>query len=304
LIRRRGDHILNAANSEISMTGAREEPAADFAIEQNWDEYTEEQHAIWRFLFERQQRLLVGRACLEYLEGLGALGVEANGIPDFRRLSDLLDAATGWRIVAVPGLVPDDVFFAHLAHRRFPSTCFIRRRDQLDYLQEPDVFHDICGHVPLLMNPVFADYMQAYGEGGLKALRLGHLQRLARLYWYTVEFGLISTPEGLRIYGSGILSSAGESIFCLEDPRPHRVRFELRRVMRTHYRIDVFQQTYFVIDDFQQLFDATRPDFTPIYREIAALPDIEPDELLSEDRLCGCGDARKKMGRSLAAAQV
>ena len=143
------------------------------------------------------EQLLVGRACREYLDGLGALGVAAGGIPDFRRLSEILERTTGWRIVAVPGLVPDAVFFDHLARRRFPSTCFIRRRDQLDYLQEPDVFHDICGHVPLLMNPVFADYMQAYGEGGLKALGLGHLERLARLYWYTVEFGLIATAEGL-----------------------------------------------------------------------------------------------------------
>jgi phenylalanine-4-hydroxylase len=140
---------------------------SDFSIEQNWQDYSEEKHAIWRLLFERQQRLLIGRACPEFLDGLAALGVAAEGIPDFRRLSEVLDAATGWRIVAVPGLVPDDVFFAHLARRRFPSTCFIRRRDQLDYLQEPDIFHDICGHVPLLMNPVFADYMQAYGEGGL-----------------------------------------------------------------------------------------------------------------------------------------
>ena len=286
------------------MTGIREGSAADFVIEQNWHGYTEEQHAIWRLLFERQQRLLVNRACDEYLEGPGALGVEAKGIPDFRRLSEVLDFATGWRIVAVPGLVPDDVFFALLARRRFPSTCFIRRRDQLDYLQEPDVFHDICGHVPLLMNPVFADYLQAYGEGGLKALRLGHLQRLARLYWYTVEFGLIATPEGLRIYGSGILSSAGESVYCLEDPQPHRIRFDLRRVMRTRYRIDDFQQTYFVIDDFQQLFDATRPDFAPIYRKIAALPDIEPDELVPEDRAHDPGGGPKKLGRRFAAAQV
>jgi len=287
------------------MTGTRQDPAADFTIEQNWHEYSAEEHAIWRLLFECQQRLLVGRACGEYLEGLGGLGVEANGIPDFRRLSDVLDAATRWRIVAVPGLVPDDVFFAHLAGRRFPSTCFIRRRDQLDYLQAPDVFHDICGHVPLLMNPVFADYMQAYGEGGLKALGLGHLQRLARLYWYTVEFGLIATPEGLRIYGSGILSSAGESVHCLEDPRPHRINFDLRRVMRTRYRIDDFQKTYFVIDDFQQLFDATRPDFTPIYREIAVLPDIEPDALVADDREFDPRRVRgKKMGRRLAAAQV
>ena len=256
----------------------------DFAIEQNWDDYSEEQHAIWRTLFERQQRLLVGRACGEYLEGLSRLGVAADGIPDFCRLSDVLDGATGWRIVAVPGLVPDDVFFAHLARRRFPSTCFIRRRDQLDYLEEPDVFHDICGHVPLLMNPIFADYLQSYGEGGLKALGLGHLQHLARLYWYTVEFGLIATDDGLRIYGSGILSSAGESVYCLEDPRPRRLRFDLRRIMRTRYRIDDFQQLYFVIDDFQELFNATRPDFAPIYREIAVLPDLDPTDHLDQDR--------------------
>jgi phenylalanine-4-hydroxylase len=265
------------------MLEGRREFSSDFTIAQNWDDYNEEEHAIWRLLFERQQQLLVGRACAQFLDGLGELGVAADGIPDFRRLNEVLDAATGWRIVAVPGLVPDDVFFAFLARRRFPSTCFIRRRNQLDYLQEPDVFHDICGHVPLLINPVFADYMQAYGEGGLKALRLGHLQRLARLYWYTVEFGLIDTPEGPRIYGSGILSSAGESVYCLENPRPRRIGFDLRRVMRTRYRIDDFQKVYFVIDDFQQLFDATRPDFAPIYREIAALPDLEPDMLLDED---------------------
>jgi phenylalanine-4-hydroxylase len=258
---------------------------SDYEIEQNWSCYGDEDHAIWRFLFERQQRLLVGRACREYLNGLQGLGVAAGGIPDFRRLSDVLDRATGWRIVAVPGLVPDDVFFAFLAKRRFPSTCFIRRRDQLDYLQEPDVFHDIYGHVPLLMNPVFADYMQAYGEGGLKALRLGHLRQLSRLYWYTVEFGLIATSEGLRIYGSGILSSAGESIYCLDDPRPHRVRFDLRRIMRTQYRIDRYQETYFVIDNFDQLFAATRSDFAPIYPDLARLPEIPPDRVLCGERV-------------------
>ena len=275
----------------------------DFVIEQNWRGYSQEEHAIWRLLFERQQRLLVGRACREYLEGLDGLDVAASGIPDFRRLSDILDRASGWRIVAVPGLVPDDVFFGHLARRRFPSTCFIRRRDQLDYLQEPDIFHDICGHAPLLMNPVFADYLQAYGEGGLKALGLGHLLRLARLYWYTVEFGLIATAEGLRIYGSGILSSAGESVYCLDDPRPTRLRFDLRRIMRTRYRIDDFQQLYFVIDNFQQLFDATRPDFAPIYQEIAALPDLEPTARIDRDREFVDG-RRKKIGPHISAAQV
>lgn len=259
--------------------------APDFTIEQDWQNYSAAEHAIWRLLFQRQQRLLAGRACREYLDGLDALGVAADGIPDFRRLSEALDRATGWQIVAVPGLVPDAVFFAHLAERRFPSTCFIRGPDQLDYLQEPDVFHDIFGHVPLLMNPIFADYMQAYGQGGLKANGLGNLQRLARLYWYTVEFGLIATSAGLRIYGSGILSSAGESVYSLDDPRPHRVGFELRRVMRTRYRIDRFQDTYFVIDDFDQLFEATRPDFGPVYRELAALPDLDPESVLGGDRL-------------------
>ena len=292
------------------MVEVRKDPTADFAIEQDWGGYTEEEHAIWRLLFDRQQRLLVGRACREFLDGLSGLGVAAEGIPDFRRLNEALHAATGWRIAAVPGLVPDDIFFGYLARRCFPSTCFIRRRDQLDYLQEPDVFHDICGHVPLLMNPVFADYMQAYGEGGLKALGLGHLQHLARLYWYTVEFGLIATEDGLRIYGSGILSSAGESVYCLADARPHRILFDLRRVMRTRYRIDDFQQTYFVIDDFQQLFEATRPDFAPIYREIAALPEIDPDVVIAEDRAfdsrCDLGHQirAKKMGRSRTTAQV
>ena len=193
-----------------------------------------------------------------------------------------------------------------LAQRRFPSTCFIRRRDQLDYLQEPDVFHDIYGHVPMLMNPVFADYMQAYGEGGLKALRLGHLDRLARLYWYTVEFGLIATPRGRRIYGSGILSSAGESVYCLEDPHPRRLRFDLRRLMRTRYHIDRYQETYFVIDSFEQLFDATGPDFAPIYREIAPLPDIEPDAMMPGDIECGSDPvpASKKEGPRVSTARV
>ena len=260
------------------------ESRADFTIEQDWSAYTEAEHATWRLLFERQHQLLEGRACRDYLDGVDALGVAAGGIPDFGRLNTVLARATNWRIVAVPGLVPDEVFFAHLAARRFPATRFIRRRDQLDYLEEPDVFHDVYGHVPMLLNPVFADYMQAYGQGGLKALRLGHLGLLARLYWYTVEFGLIDAPEGLRIYGSGILSSAGESVYCLDDKRPHRLRFDLRRIMRTRYRIDDFQQTYFVIDHFRQLFDATRPDFAPIYREVATLPDIAPDRLVPGDR--------------------
>jgi phenylalanine-4-hydroxylase len=265
---------------------------ADFTIDQNWSHYTEEEHAIWRLLFERQHGILVGRACDEFLSGLDGLGIAADGIPDFRRLSDVLLQTTGWQIVAVPGLVPDHIFFEHLANRRFPSTCFIRTRAQLDYLQEPDVFHDIYGHVPLLMNPVFADYMEAYGKGGLKANGQDALHYLARLYWYTVEFGLIRTPEGLRIYGSGILSSKGESVFCLADESPNRIGFDLLRVMQTRYRIDDYQESYFVIDSFEQLFDATRPDFTPYYAALKQRSNFEPGDILADDRLLHRGTGR------------
>lgn len=257
----------------------------DFVIDQGWGAYTAEHHAIWRTLFERQAKLLPGRACGEYLRGLAQLGVAADGIPDFERLSDILEPATGWRVVAVPGLVPDETFFGHLANRRFPATNWIRAPEQMDYLQEPDVFHDVLGHVPMLIHPVFADYMAAYGRSGLKAAGLGALHRLSRLYWYTVEFGLIRRAEGLRIYGSGILSSRTESIYCLDDPTPRRLAFDLRRLMRTEYRIDRFQDTYFVIDGFDQLFEATRPDFAPLYRELEELPDIAPDARVPGDRL-------------------
>lgn len=256
----------------------------DGVIRQGWGAYTREHHAIWHTLFDRQSRLLHGRACAEFLAGLRALDVAAAGIPNFERLSDILDRATGWRIVAVPGLVPDDVFFRHLAARRFPATNWIRAREQMDYLREPDVFHDIFGHVPLLMNPMFADYLQAYGRGGLKALGLGALHRLARLYWYTVEFGLIATDEGLRIYGAGIVSSPGESLYSLSDPRPKRIAFDLMRVMRTLYRIDDYQDGYFVIDSFEQLFAATRPDFTAYYEALGSLSEIEPGAVLPTDR--------------------
>lgn len=256
----------------------------DFVVDQGWPAYTSEHHAIWRALFERQARLLPGRACGEYLRGLAQLGVAADGIPEFARLSDVLERATGWRIVAVPGLVPDETFFRHLANRRFPATNWIRAQAQMDYLQEPDVFHDVLGHVPMLIHPVFADYMAAYGRGGLKAAGLGALHRLARLYWYTVEFGLIRRAEGLRIYGAGILSSRTESVHCLADPRPRRLAFDLRRVMRTQYVIDRFQDTYFVIDGFDALFAATRPDFAPLYRALEGLPDIAPDAGAPGDR--------------------
>ena len=259
--------------------------AADFVIDQGWSSYSKDDHAIWRDLFLRQSAMLPGRACDEFLQGLSGLGVVADQIPKFDELNAILGSATNWTIVAVPGLVPDDVFFDHLANRRFPATNWIRRRDQMDYLQEPDIFHDVFGHVPILMNPVFADYLQAYGRGGVKALRLGALPLLARLYWYTVEFGLIKTDQGLRIYGAGIVSSQSESRYCLENEKPRRIGFDLCRIMRTRYRIDDFQETYFVIDSFDQLFDATAPDFTPLYEQVGRTADLAPGETISGDTL-------------------
>jgi len=185
----------------------------------------------------------------------------------------------------VPGLVPDDVFFDHLANRRFPAGQFIRKPEELDYLQEPDIFHDVFGHVPMLTDPVFADYMQAYGEGGRRALGLGRLHNLARLYWYTVEFGLLDTPQGLRIYGAGIVSSFAESVFALDDPSPNRLGFDLERVMRTPYRIDDFQQVYFVIPSLQALLDATLQDFAPLYARLAEAKDIPIAAVEPADRV-------------------
>jgi phenylalanine-4-hydroxylase len=264
----------------------------DHVVKQPWNAYTETDHATWRKLFATQARVLQGRACDEYIAGLHGLEMAADGIPRFDALNKLLKAATGWRIVAVPGLVPDDVFFGLLANRHFPASWWIRKPDQMDYLQEPDVFHDVYGHVPLLMNPVFADYMQAYGEGGLRSGRFNALTKLARLYWYTVEFGLINTAQGLRIYGSGILSSKGESIYSLESAVPNRIQFDLRRVMTTGYRIDTFQKTYFVIDSFQDLFNATAADFEPLYHALEQVDEIDAGALLASDRVLqrGTGD--------------
>jgi len=192
--------------------------------------------------------------------------------------------ATGWQIVGVPGLIPEEAFFSLLAQRKFPVTDWIRRPEEFDYVVEPDVFHDLFGHVPLLFNPTFAEYMQAYGAGGLKASRLDACELLARLYWYTVEFGLINTPQGLRAYGAGVLSSTGELRHSVRSEEPRRVAFDLRRLMRTRYKIDTYQSTYFVIDAFDQLFDATAPDFTPIYAEVRAKPLIEAGAVLPGER--------------------
>ena len=241
------------------------------------------------------------RACREFLDGLTKLDLASDQIPDFERLSDVLEPLTGWRVVAVPALVPDEVFFDHLAARRFPAGRFIRRPDQIDYIQEPDVFHDVFGHLPMLVHPQFADYMQAYGKGGQRALaEFGALKNLARLYWYTVEFGLIAAPEGLRIYGSGIVSSRAESVYALENPSPNRIAFDLERVMRTDYRIDDFQETYFVIRSFDALLSETYRDFAALYARLAEGPTYRPDQIAPGDGVLSHGQHSYKAGSHAA----
>jgi len=275
--------------------------ASDWTIPQDWQHYTPEEHATWDTLFARQAKLLPGRASEAYLRGLDVLKLSKPGIPDFEELSERLMKLTGWQVVAVPGLVPDDVFFDHMANRRFVAGNFIRRPDQLDYLQEPDVFHDVFGHVPMLADPVFADYLAVYGQGGQRALGLDALKYLGRLYWYTVEFGLIAEPEGLRIYGSGIVSSYAESQFALDDPSPNRIGFDLARVMGTEYRIDDFQQNYFVIPSFDELLRVTvETDFAPLYETLKAQPDIRIAEILPEDHVITRGTQDYARGKGPA----
>ncbi|WP_304176333.1 phenylalanine 4-monooxygenase [Phenylobacterium aquaticum] len=271
---------------------------ADWTIDQDWAAYSPGEHQVWMTLYQRQAAQLPGRACDAFLNGLAALDLDRGGIPDFNQINAELGRLTGWSVVAVPGLVPDAVFFEHLANRRFPAGRFIRGPEQLDYLQEPDVFHDVFGHVPMLTDPTFADYMEAYGRGGLRALNQGQLHNLARLYWYTVEFGLLDTPQGLRIYGAGIVSSHAESRFALDDPSPNRLGFDLERLMRTPYRIDDFQQVYFVIRSLRALLDATLQDFGPVYQRLAEAHDVPIAAIKATDRVLTRGTQAYALARN------
>jgi phenylalanine-4-hydroxylase len=255
----------------------------DYTCEQRWTDYTVADHETYRRLYARQLAQLPGLACDEFIAAVSELGAPEQ-IPHFDAVSERLMRATGWQIVGVPGLIPEEAFFSLLAQRKFPVTDWIRRPEEFDYVVEPDVFHDLFGHVPLLFNPALADYMQAYGAGGLKASGLHACEYLARLYWSTVEFGLIATPRGLRAYGAGILSAAGELRHSVTSDEPRRVAFDLQRMMRTRYRIDSYQATYFVIDSFDQLFAATAPDFAPIYRALGAAPAIDAGVMLPGER--------------------
>ena len=255
----------------MSLRGDYTRAASDYSVEQDWAKYTPEEHALYRRLFERQSKLVPRYACPEWIEAIA--GLEASQeIPRFDLISRKLKSRTGWQIVPVPGLIPDEAFFTHLANRRFPVTVWLRKPEEFDYIVEPDVFHDFFGHVPLLFDRVYADHLYEYGKGGLKAMRLDAVKFLARLYWFTIEFGLVNTKNGVRAYGAGLMSSGGELAYCVEDPKPRRLPFDLKRIMRTEYLIDRYQETYFVIDSFDQLMRETAPDFTPIYQRLGKSP--------------------------------
>jgi len=225
----------------------------------------------------------------EFLDSIEQLDV-AGGIPDFARVNRVLGRLSGFQIVAVPGLIPDDKFFGHLANRRFPVTWWIRDESELDYLEEPDVFHDFFGHVPLLAHPVFAEYMVEYGKAGPRAVAMNAMPLLSRLYWYTIEFGLIRTMQGLRVYGAGILSSSGETVYAVDSEAPNRIGFDLERVLSTEYRIDAYQETYLVIDSFEQLFAETHKPFAPLYERLRSTPPVAPNAVLPEDRVLHRGN--------------
>jgi len=273
--------LLAPSHSHRADEGAQPPPEAaeDWTVPQHWNEFTAEDHWVWDTLFARQKNLLHDRAVGELEDGLELLRLSRSGIPNFDELNERLEPRTGWTVVAVPGLIPDETFLTHLAHRRFPAGNFIRSRQTLDYLEEPDVFHDVFGHVPLLAHPAAAALMQQLGQLGLAALSSGAIERFARLYWYTVEVGLARQEGRLRIYGAGIASSFGETHYSLESPRPHRLKFDLRRVLRTRYRPDDFQKSYFVIDRLDDLLDlGSAKDFLALCDDLDQLPDIDPAE--------------------------
>jgi len=263
------------ANTTHALRGDYSRMRADYTVDQDASDYAEAEHDRWRRLYARQTRLLTGYADEAFIRGLDTLAAEF-GVPDLEEASDRLETKTGWRLVGVPGLIPNDAFFRHLAARRFPVSTWLRREDELDYLVEPDIFHDFFGHVPLLSNRAFADYMQCYGEAGLQCIEQGTDGILARLYWYMVEFGLIRTSRGLRAYGAGMLSSKGETIFSVDSDEPRRVRFDRDRVLVTDYMVDDFQKTYFVVEDYDELFAAMTADLVAAVSGASRIAPIDP----------------------------
>lgn len=258
--------------------------APDWTMPQNWSQFSVTEHETWDRLVAKQSRALDKLACRSFLAGLDILRLAKPGIPDLTDLNPRLEAATGFTIVPVPGVIPNDAFFRHLAERRFPAANFLRSAHSLDYSEEPDMFHDLFGHLPMLTDPIFADFMVAYGKAGLRAESLDAIDFLGRLYLHTVEFGLVREGGGLRGFGAGMLSSYAETVYAVTAPEVRRLHFDLPRVMRSEYLFDQFQKTYFVIDSFEHLRKvAEETDFAPIYTHLRNLPLLAPDADCPDD---------------------
>jgi phenylalanine-4-hydroxylase len=227
----------------------------DYVVPQRWASFTEENHAVWDLLFERQAELLGTRIISAFLEGIDLLRLSHPGVPDVEGLNAILEPRTGWRVVAVPGLVPDPIFFAMLSERLFPVGNFIRRREQLDYLEAPDCFHDMFGHIPMLAHHDFAEMVEHVGRLGLAAIDAGEGHRVARIYWHSVEFGLAREGKELKILGAGLASSFGEAHFSLESEEVERLPFSVERAVHTCYRHDAFQPRYLVSESLEKTID-------------------------------------------------
>lgn len=260
--------------------------APDWTLPQNWEAFSTEEHAIWDRLITQQSEALEQFASRSFLRGLDILKMSKPGIPDYRELNSRLKAQTGWEVVAVPGWIPNEPFFTHLVNRRFPVANFLRSADSLAYSEEPDMFHDLFGHVPTLTDPAFSDFLIAYGEAGLRAERLGAADYLGRLWLYTVEFGLVVEDGNLRAYGGGLLSSFGETVAAVSSGNVYRVWLDIQRAMRTNYNFDEFQRIYFVVESFEKLLNLTEAtDFAGVYRTIADIASLQPGERDVCDRL-------------------
>jgi phenylalanine-4-hydroxylase len=250
--------------------------------------YTEEENKTWHDLYARQMNIIQNRACDEYISGIDILKMPSDRIPQLHEMNDALNKATGWSVKPVNALIQFEEFFNLLANRQFPAATFIRTREDFDYIKEPDIFHEFYGHCPLLTEPVYADFMQKYGKLGVNA---SHKERvmLARLYWFTVEFGLIRTPNGMRIYGGGILSSKEETIYAVDSTIPERKPLDALEALRTPYRIDILQPIYFVIDSYQNLYDIMNTDLLQTIataRELGNYPPTYPTKDEPTPRAC------------------
>ncbi|MEL7298080.1 MAG: phenylalanine 4-monooxygenase [Pseudomonadota bacterium] len=240
-----------------------------------WIDYSDEENSVWSLLYQRQLDVLEGRACDAFMDALSTLDLPRGRIPQCAEISETLRPLTGWSVTPVPAIIPAQDFFELLASKRFPAASFIRRRQDLDYLEEPDIFHEVFGHTPHLTDDRFAQFTHAYGKAGLAASDADR-ELLARLYWFTVEFGLVRSADGVRAYGAGICSSPGETRFAVEDQRPERRSFDVLDVLRTPFRIDTYQDIYYVIEDFDQLFELAYSDLSALLRQAKRLGDFTP----------------------------